>query len=133
MKRNRAGIILLENNALAVIKRIKENSTYFVIPGGGIESGESARKAAVREAKEELGIKVHELTKAIEFKQNGTHTYFFVGKYTGIVGTGTGEEFEVNNGTYIPCWIPVDELDDKVLYPEEVKKYVSQQYGGNKT
>jgi 8-oxo-dGTP diphosphatase len=48
----RAGIILIENGNLAVIKRIREGCIYYVIPGGGMEEGETEMETAVREAEE---------------------------------------------------------------------------------
>ncbi|MGR3764680.1 NUDIX hydrolase [Rossellomorea sp. NS-SX7] len=124
--RNRAGILILENNKIAVIKRKKGGRQYYVIPGGGLEEGESFEEAAKREAQEELGIEVGELTLALEFEQNGSQKYFIAGKYSGKVGRGTGEEYRSGEGTYIPRWIDLNELYDKALYPEEVKSMLLQ-------
>ena len=46
----RSGVILIEHDKLALIKRIRSGETYYVSPGGGIEPGETAETAAVREA-----------------------------------------------------------------------------------
>ncbi|MCA1054492.1 NUDIX domain-containing protein [Rossellomorea aquimaris] len=119
--RNRAGILLVENEQLAVIKRTKGQTIYYVIPGGGVEEGESFEEAAKREAAEELGIQVENLQLALEFEQNGSQKYYFAGKYNGTLGKGNGEEYRTGEGTYLPCWIGLKSLDDKALYPEEVK------------
>ncbi|QHE61863.1 NUDIX domain-containing protein [Rossellomorea vietnamensis] len=128
----RAGIILIENGNLAVIKRIRNGCIYYVIPGGGMEDGETEMETAVREAKEELGINVSELKTALTFKQNDTHSYYFVGKYNGLFGSGKGEEYDFirDRGKYIPCWIPMEELAGKKLYPLEVKQFLLQQKAG---
>ncbi|OAT83899.1 hypothetical protein A6P54_00950 [Bacillus sp. MKU004] len=127
MTRNRAGILIIEQNKIAVIKRSIGKDEYFVIPGGGVDEGESFEEAAVREAEEELGIEVKELYLALEFEQNGSQKYFFGGKYIGELGRGTGEEYRSGRGTYLPCWIDLHRLKDVVLYPEEVKLYLLQQ------
>lgn len=127
MTRNRAGILIIEQNKIAVIKRTIGKDEYFVIPGGGVDEGESFEEAAVREAEEELGIEVKVLYLALEFEQNGSQKYFFGGKYIGELGRGTGEEYRSGRGTYLPCWIDLHRLKDVVLYPEEVKLYLLQQ------
>lgn len=131
---HRAGIILIENGNLAVIKRIRNGCIYYVIPGGGMEEGETEMETAVREAEEELGINVSELKLALTFKQINTHSYYFVGKYNGLFGSGKGEEYDFtrDRGHYIPCWIPMGELSREKLYPMEVKQFLLQQKAGDK-
>ncbi|WP_175991333.1 NUDIX domain-containing protein [Bacillus sp. Marseille-Q1617] len=131
--RNRAGILIIENNMVAVIQRIKGENVYYVIPGGGVEKGESFEEAAVREAKEEIGIVVEKLKLGMQFEQNGTHRYYFAGKYSGTMGKGTGEEYRSGEGVYLPCWIDLNALYDKKLYPKEVKSMLIQQWSGGST
>lgn len=54
---------LIKDNKVVVIKYKEGNKKvgYYDIPGGKIESGESAKKAAIREMKEETGIEVRNL------------------------------------------------------------------------
>ena len=56
--RIRVGVILSDGDSLALIRRVKPNRRYFVIPGGGLEDAEYTTAGAVREAKEELGVDV---------------------------------------------------------------------------
>lgn len=130
--KHRVGIILIDDEKVAVIKRIRDDSVYYVIPGGGMEKGETEIETATREAKEELGINVSELKFAMSFRQIDTHSYYFVGKYNGLFGTGKGEEYDIfrNRGNYIPCWIPIEKLYGMNLYPHEVKHYLLQQKAG---
>ncbi len=46
--RNRGSAIILENNQVALIKRVRDGQVYHVFPGGGIEEGESPEQAAIR-------------------------------------------------------------------------------------
>ncbi|MBK8395980.1 MAG: NUDIX hydrolase [Leptospiraceae bacterium] len=51
---------LIRNNKgeILLIKQRKKNKDYWLLPGGGIEFGESATTALVRELKEELNLDV---------------------------------------------------------------------------
>lgn len=123
--RDRAGVLLIEDGCIALIKRVKGGSIYYVIPGGGIESGETPLEAARREAQEELGITVASLQPCMMFKQNGIHHYFLVGKYEGTFGTGKGDEFTGHrSGSYRPVWMSLDEALSTTLYPEQVKSFL---------
>jgi ADP-ribose pyrophosphatase YjhB (NUDIX family) len=39
--RKRATAIIIENGKILLIKRIKSGMEYFVVPGGGVEEGET--------------------------------------------------------------------------------------------
>jgi 8-oxo-dGTP pyrophosphatase MutT (NUDIX family) len=51
-------VVLIRDRHIALIERIRPGRHYWVLPGGGIEAGESGAEAAIREAFEELGIEV---------------------------------------------------------------------------
>jgi 8-oxo-dGTP pyrophosphatase MutT (NUDIX family) len=111
MVKNRAGIILIEENKLALIERHRADRHYFAFPGGGIDDGESPEQAAVREAEEELGVLVALKQKIAEviYVESAQH-YFLVEKLSGEFGAGTGEEYGEYNpkyGTYRPLWLPL--------------------------
>jgi|GEM_PF-4569964 len=56
----RVQIVIVENGKYILLKHlaIKENITFWGLPGGGREGGESDETAALREAEEETGLKV---------------------------------------------------------------------------
>lgn len=56
--RNRDSFVIIENNKVALIKRVRDGQEYYVFPGGGIENEESPEQAAIRETFEELGIHI---------------------------------------------------------------------------
>ena len=53
-----AALILLEGKVLLVRHR-KGNSVYHLLPGGGVEAGESLGQALAREVAEETGLAAH--------------------------------------------------------------------------
>lgn len=131
--RIRAGIVLLQDNKVALIERHRAGLDYFVFPGGGVDEGESPEQAAVRESMEELGIEVAIRQKVAEIQlgSKSRQVYFLVEQVGGEFGTGIGEEYTDSDpnspeeGIYIPIWMPVEELSlHKNIYPADVARMV---------
>ncbi|QFG00638.1 NUDIX domain-containing protein [Psychrobacillus glaciei] len=121
--RNRGATVIIENGRVALIKRTKPHMTYYVFPGGGIESGETPEQAAIRETYEELGvnIRIQRLLKVLE--QNGTQHFFLADIVGGNFGTGTGEEYthtSIERGTYEPVWLDIDDLSSFEVRAREI-------------
>ena len=133
--RIRAGVILIEDNKVALIERHRAGLDYFVFPGGGVDEGESPEQGAIREAMEELGIQVviKQKIAEIHFGQTSKHVYFLVERINGEFGTGTGKEFTAADladpyeGVYIPIWMPLEELSLHTnIYPAELTMLVAK-------
>ena len=131
--RTRAGIVLIEDNKVALIERHRAGLDYFVFPGGGVDEGETPEQGAVREAMEELGVQVAIKRKVAEihFGRTSKHIYFLVDRVSGEFGTGTGEEFtdadpdHPQEGVYVPIWMRVEELAQyHNIYPSDLAKLV---------
>lgn len=129
--RIRAGIILIEDNKVALIERYRAGLHYYSFPGGGVDEGESPEQAAIRETMEELGIEVAIKQKVAEVYRGkkSRQFYYLVERIGGEFGTGTGKEFETSNldnpqkGIYIPIWMPIEELSQHTdIFPVEVAK-----------
>ncbi|TNP07977.1 MULTISPECIES: NUDIX domain-containing protein [Bacillus cereus group] len=129
MIRNRGAAIIVQEGKIALIKRIREDETYYVFPGGGIEEGETPEEATRREIFEELGvhIKVEHLIAKVEYK--GTEYYFNADIIGGVFGSGKAEEFELKDrGIYIPLWLPIYELEKVNIKPYEVVGSIFNHY-----
>ena len=75
--RNRSGIILIEENKLALIERHRAGIHYFAFPGGGMDEGESPEQTAVREAEEELVFALKSNKKWLRYFLMEAHSFIF--------------------------------------------------------
>jgi 8-oxo-dGTP pyrophosphatase MutT (NUDIX family) len=125
MIRVRAGVIIVKDESVALIQRVNARGTYYIFPGGGIEAGESIEEAAVREAWEELGVRVR-LAGLLAFVEFGYshHHYYRAHIKSGTFGSGTGAELSSEAGTlagtYTPMWLPLARLYEYNVRPIEL-------------
>ncbi|MDG5473635.1 NUDIX domain-containing protein [Jeotgalibacillus sp. ET6] len=132
--RNRAAVILVQNLGTALIKRMRDGKVYYVFPGGGIEEGETPKMAAKREALEELGVTVLIKECIAEIEWNGTQSYFSAEITGGTFARGHGEEYadpQRDRGTYLPVWVPTEELLTLDVRPKEVVIKILSHYSSN--
>lgn len=132
----RARAIIIEQDKILLINRIKGNDSYWVIPGGAVESDESHEQAVKRECLEELGVKIEVQKfflqrlgdkKEIEDQQE---FFYLCNIVDGQIGTGQGPEFQAGTrykGEYRIKWIELKYLPEINLKPEEVKNKIIQQ------
>lgn len=56
--RIRAAAVINRGAELLLVKHVKNGKEYFLLPGGGVERGESLSMALGREVEEETGLKI---------------------------------------------------------------------------
>ena len=135
MERTRvAGIILMQGGIALMhrkdVKKRKDIQEYYTFPGGGLEENETLEEGTIREIKEEFGIDVKVVKKLYEIKSekfNQKEIFFLCEYVSGKFGTGTGPEFSndpkyIDSGKYIPEIIKLDEVEDILLLPENIKE-----------
>jgi 8-oxo-dGTP diphosphatase len=121
----RVAAIIIKDNKVLLMRRVKEGQEYFVFPGGGINEGESAEDAVIREIKEELSldIKIDKLLFQIE-NRGQQESYFLIKEFSGTLELSGPEKERMNeNNQYYPTWIDLNmALDLSSLYPEEARQ-----------
>lgn len=128
----RVRAILIGHDKIILMKRVWDNRTYYVFPGGGIEAGESHEAALIRECQEELGIVVAPgaLIATQEFR--GEREYFYLCTYvSGELGTGDGPEFtrpESYNGTHEVVELTKEDLKKIELLPKKIAQTVIKKF-----
>ncbi len=123
LNKDRASGIIIEDDKILLIHRIRDDREYWVLPGGSVEEGESVEQALIREMEEELGIKIieKEFAFAIENANRLEHN-FLIKKYEGSCKIG-GPELERMSDTnqFILEKVNLDEISKINLLPESIK------------
>lgn len=117
------GVIIKDNNIL-LMQRIKNGRLYFIFPGGSVESGETIEDAVTREMKEEVSLSVKPSKLLFQIKNWGREEYYFLIKeFSGTPAIGGPEKERMNkDNQYYPIWILLTDfvnLDN--LHPQEAR------------
>ena len=126
--------ILIQNGSIALMHRIKKINNevldYYVVPGGGVENGESLEEALKREMLEEVGIGIRIYNSKDLYTLN-TDTelqhFMLIEQTSGLFGTGNGEEFSRNDrGIYHMEMILLNDLlnGEISLLPDEFRIFL---------
>jgi 8-oxo-dGTP diphosphatase len=129
---DRARIIVIRHGRLAAIERFRQGQHYWVLPGGGVEEGETIAQAAVREAAEELGISVRlgELRAIVHGRDGSGHRmrhWCFEGASDFddiMVTSGPEADGRPEMGTYKAVWLPLDRLEPSRMWPPALAELV---------
>lgn len=128
---DRAGVSIVRGGRLALIHRVRDGRTYYVVPGGSVDGEETAVDAARREAEEELGAPVNlgQLRVRIDHRTEGgivqRQWHFSATMDTDdieLVGPELG--YPVKRGTYSAVWVPIEDLTGLKVRPPAVANLV---------
>ncbi len=121
--RERVSLYIYENGRILIFRRIKNNRTYFVAIGGGIEPGETVAEAALREAKEETNYDIVLGPKLWESECEGVYREhaFLVTEFSGALTLGGPElASQTPDNQHIFQWTPLAQIPQIDLYPGPV-------------
>jgi len=124
--RNSAKALIIRDGRMAAIKISDGGEEWYIMPGGGQESGEQLCEAVVREAAEELGVRVEcrELLFVIEGVQGERFhrvDHVFHCEYIGDI-----EDAKLHadtNQTGVE-WLDVSVLNRLPLYPSRLRRQI---------
>lgn len=125
----RAVAVVVHDGRLLVVRRTRAGRTpYAVLPGGGVEPGETPAEACLRELSEETGLAGHVVAAlgTLEHADRIAH-YLHVEPADPAVGLRIGgPEAARQSGAdrHEPAWVGLDELDRIDLQPAEVRSLV---------
>ena len=118
--------VCFDGSRVLLMRRLKGGRRYTVLPGGGIEPGETPGQAAVRELAEETGLvaTVAGHLAAVDHDDQRAH-YLLMAAVTGEPTLGGPEALaESEDNRYWPGWVPIAELADEPLVPEGAREIV---------
>jgi ADP-ribose pyrophosphatase YjhB (NUDIX family) len=112
-----ARAIIIENNRLLVMERIKNNQRYYTLVGGRQNESESIEECLIREVFEETGLRILSYAKAYYEPHtepyNNQHIFVCtVEQHSGIQLDELSEEALLNKNPYqenrhTPMWVPL--------------------------
>ncbi len=123
--RIRVAVIIRKDDQILLVEHQKGDQKYWLLPGGGVEFGESLADCAVRELKEEtnLDIKVGSLafvadSIAPDDSRHVVHIVFYAQELGGQLQVGQEERL------YTAQYIDIDDLNNLVIYPPIAKDII---------
>ncbi len=115
-----------DGSRVLLMRRLKGGRRYTVLPGGGIEAGETPAQAAVRELAEETGLDATVTGDLATVVHDDRRAHYLL--LTALPGEPTlgGPEAlaQSEDNRYWPSWVPIAELADEPLVPEEAREIV---------
>ena len=123
----RVAAIIIKDNKILLIHRIKNGQEYYVFPGGGVKEEESLEEAISREIKEELTLDIKLFKQIFSItNQNQEEHYFLVEDFDGTpILNGEERERMNENNQYMPTWIKLDKaINLSNLYPAQAKDWL---------
>lgn len=121
-----ARAIIVRGEQLLVMKRDKYGDKFFTLPGGGIDTGETAEQAAQREVREEASIECRAVREVYhERVEEFGETYYYLCDYVSgepALDPNSDEAVETAKGenTWQPMWLEIRSLEDSVFLPRNV-------------
>jgi 8-oxo-dGTP pyrophosphatase MutT (NUDIX family) len=118
----RAAAIVVDGDRVLVMKRHKRGRDYAVLPGGGVEDGETAAEAALRELHEETTL-VAEIDRLLWTGRHGDRPawYFLMTAVRGHARL-SGPEARANrpDNRFELRWATADQFADLGLHPADI-------------
>jgi len=125
----RATALVRKENSILMIHRFKPGEEYFVLPGGGVEIGETSEIAVVRELKEETSLISKAREKIFEFidVRGRSHQLFLCNYVAGDIKISVDSpeaSHTTKDNIFIPEWVQIKNLPDITIWPSGTKDFL---------
>lgn len=132
----RVSSIVVKDDKILLIHRRKHGDEYWVVPGGGIEEGETIEEGLAREVKEEMGLdlkkfflitttseKIH-----LDGQEKEIEHYFYLCELSDGEPILGGPEAEANSeeNWFNLEWVNKNNLTSLDLYPNYLKQIINE-------
>lgn len=117
--RIRIGVIIVRDDKILLIEHVKNGHSYWLIPGGGLNYGETIEECAKREMKEETNLDIsldRYLFSSETIAPDGSRhivNLFFLGEINGDSTMSVGDEERLRSLAFVP----VRDLEDIEFHP----------------
>ena len=130
--RPRAVAVVVNGDEVLVMKRHKNGRDYAVLPGGGVEEGETVAEAALRELQEETTL-VAEIDRLLwTGRHNDRPAWYFL--MTAVRGRAelSGPEALANRpeNRFELRWVSADRFTDVGLHPPDIREPLTELLDG---
>lgn len=119
--------LVKRDNKILIIHRFKHGDEYWVVPGGGVEEGETLVEALTREVFEETSLKLIEYELLNEEKIGETIHYFYKCELElgePVIG-GPEKESQNEDNQYHLEWMDMDKLKKiNDVYPPNIGELI---------
>lgn len=120
----RVGVVVIKDDKVLLMHRVKNGKAYYSFLGGRPEAGETPEQTALRELKEETnldGVLGKCLGTVPEKGNENIGLYFLCTEFSGVAELG-GPEKEVScpENQFKLEWVNVADLKQIIVYPQEV-------------
>ncbi len=120
--------VVLDGERVLVIKRHLRGRDYAVLPGGGVEAGETPERAAIRELHEETTLRAR-VDRRLWHVDHGDReaTYFLMSEVRGVPQlAGDEAEEQSPENSFVLTWATADDLATLNLYPPDIRERLAQ-------
>ncbi len=126
--------LVLHDDKILLVHRIKKGKEYYVLPGGGWEDDETPEEGVKREVLEETSVTVTVEEKIFELNSpDRAKKLTYLCRYvSGIPSIGEGPEKEKmardSENFYEPLWLDIEKIPSITLYSEEFQNWLITTY-----
>jgi 8-oxo-dGTP diphosphatase len=125
MNRIRVFSAIIYNGKIAMVHNIEPHRVFWTLPGGGVEDNENFEETAVREAFEEVNLKIKIIRFLYKKNYSAGIEYCYLGEPIDPenISTGYDPELGKNNQTIVKAeWREITEVKDDIQVSLVLKK-----------